>query len=425
MKLNPRLMLEWLRTSLWVVPMGLVLGMMLLAQLLLWFDGSAEFESEMMAGAGVTGARGMFQAVAGSMITLAGLVFSMTLIVLSQASAQYGSRVLRNFLRDRVNQSVLGVFLGIFAYCLVVLRGMGDDGSNLPGLTITVGLAMALLGVVFLIYFIHHMANSMQVENILASIQEETLPVIDRLYPESEAQDTEAVEEIPEFGPGDPVILAQATGYIQDVDLASLQELACRLDTVIELPLRVGDFVAEGMAIARFRAPVAPDDKAAKTAHESFTLGRQRTIQQDPSFGLRQLVDVAMRALSPGVNATSNAVLVVDRLSVLVGCLCQRRMPARRREVDGQLRMVVARPDFEDFLGLAFDQIRQWGANNPAVLGHMLGAIARLLAVTNGSARRELLHEHAQRIMAAAGHAVREECDLAWLRQRYERLPPV
>jgi uncharacterized membrane protein len=348
----------------------------------------------------------------------------MTLIVLSQASAQYGSRVLRNFLRDRVNQTVLGVFLGVFAYCLVVLRGMGDAESTLPGMTIFVGLVLALLGVVFLIYFIHHMAHAMQVENIVASIQEETLPVMDRLYPESEAQDRGAVEEVPEFGPGDPVILAQSNGYIQDVDLSRLQALACRLDTVIELPLRVGDFVAEGMVLVRLRAPVKPDSNAAETAHGSFTLGRQRTIQQDPSFGLRQLVDVAMKALSPGVNDTTSAVLVLDRISVLVRCLCGRRIPSRRREVDGRLRLVVARPDFEEHLGLAFDQIRQWGANNPAVLGRMMEVIAQLLAVTHSSDRRELLHEHARRIMTAAGHQIKEECDLAWLRHCHERLPP-
>lgn len=426
MRFRPRVLLERFRTSLWVVPMGLVLAMMVMAQVLLWLDGRAEIDFKMMEGAGIDGARGMFQAVAGSMITLAGVVFSMTLVVLSQASAQYSPRVLRNFLGDRVNQTVLGVFLGIFVYCLVVLRGMGDDGSTLPVLTIFFGVAVSLVGVVFLIYFIHHVARSLQVENIVSSIQSETLPVIERLYPDNQAEDDEAVaDRAPAFDAGDPVIQARESGYIQDVDIARLEQLACRLDTVIELPHRVGEFVSEGMALVRIKAPVEPDEGAAKVVHDSFRLGRQRTIQQDPSFGLRQLVDVAMKALSPGVNDTTNAILVVDRLSVLVRRLCQRRMPTRQREVDGELRLVVARPDFEDYLGLAFDQIRQWGANNPAVLGRMLEVIAQILPVTRGSARRELLHEHARRIMSAGGHAIKEECDLAWLRQCYERLPPV
>ncbi|TXK59158.1 DUF2254 domain-containing protein [Alkalisalibacterium limincola] len=426
MTLKPRVFLEFLRTSLWVVPMGLVLGMMMLGQFLLWVDGRAEIDVKMMEGAGIDGARGMFQAVAGGMLTLAGVVFSMTLVVLSQATAQYSPRVLRNFLGDRVNQTVLGVFLGIFVYCLVVLRGLGEDGSTLPVLTVLVGLAMSLLGVVFLVYFIHHIARSLQVENIVASIHDETAPVIDRLYPEAQAEGDEAArEDVPAFGAGDPVILARSSGYIQDVDVARLERLACRLDTVIELPHRVGGFVSEGMALVRIKGPVEPDEDAASDVHSSFTLGRQRTIQQDPSFGLRQLVDVAMKALSPGVNDTTTAVLVVDRLSALVRRLCQRRMPARLREVDGVLRLVVARPDFEDYLGLAFDQIRQWGANNPAVLGRMLEVIAQLLPITHCSSRRELLHEHARRIITAGGHAINEECDLAWLRQCYQRVPPV
>lgn len=418
------MLLERLRTSLWAVPISIVVGMMVLAQFLLWLDASAEFEFKMMAGAGIEGARGMFQAVAGSMITLAGLVFSMTLVVLSQASAQYSPRVLRNFLGDRVNQTVLGVFLGIFVYCLVVLRGMGDDEATLPGMTVFVGVVAALLGVVFLIYFIHHIARSMQVENIVASIQEETLPVIERLYPEDDAGEGRIpVEAPPRFPPGAPVVLARYSGYIQDADLERLEGLACRLDTVIELPLRVGDFVVEGMALVRLAAPVDPDPDAADAVRSSFTLGRQRTIQQDPSFGFRQLVDVAMKALSPGINDTTSAVLVVDRLGVLLRRLCERSLPSPLREVDGQLRLVVAQPDFEDYVGLAFDQVRQWGANNPAVLGRMLAVIEQLLEVTRDSGRRGLLHEHAGRIMDAAGQAIKAECDLAWLRQCHGRLP--
>jgi len=422
-RLRTRWLLEKLRTSLWLVPMGLVLGLLGLAQLLLLLDAAFEVEIRLMAGAGVAGARGMFQAVAGSMITLAGLVFSMTLVVLSQVSGQYSPRVLRNFLGDRVNQTVLGVFLGIFAYCLMVLRGLGDDADRLPVLTVVTGLGLSLLGVVFLVYFIHHVARSMQVENIVAAIQAETRPVIERLFPEDEVDDEGVGDTVPTL-PDDRsgVVGCRRSGYIQDIDLDRLADEALRLDAVLHLPLQVGDFVCEGMTIVHVDGP-RPDARACERIRRAFALGGSRTLQQDPGFGLRQLVDIAMKALSPGVNDTTTAVLALDRVGALLRLLCQRRMPARARAVDGRLRLVVSRPDFEDHLGLGLDQIRQWGANNPAVLGRMLDIIGDLLSVTRRPARRALLLEHARRVMAAAERAIEEDCDLAWLRERFRRLP--
>lgn len=426
MKLRPRLLLEKLRTSLWLVPMGLVLAMMAAAHLLLQLDQRLSLDLPLMAGAGIAGARGMFQAVAGSMITLAGLVFSMTLVVLSQAAAQHTSRVMRNFLGDRVNQVVLGVFLGLYAYCLMVLRGLGDDGAPVPVLTVLAGMALALAGVVFLIYFIHHVARSLRVENLVATIQDDTLPVIDRLYPE--AVGAPAGRRTPEgdgggpAGPGIAAVPAATSGYLQDIDAECLAEVAAELGGVIHVPLAPGDFVVEGEPLVRIHAGSAPGPEQQRRIRRAFTCGRSRSLQQDPGFGLRQLVDIAMRALSPGVNDTTTAVLVLDRLAVLVRRLAMRGVPASRRVVDGSLRLVLARPDFEQHLGLAFDQIRQWGADNPAVLGRLLDVLAGLLEVVADPARRVLLHEHGRRVMAAAERAIEDACDLDFLRARHARL---
>lgn len=424
MTLRPRLLLDKLRTSLWLVPMGLVLSMAAAAHLLLQLDHRLELDLPLMAGAGIAGARGMFQAVAGSMITLAGLVFSMTLVVLSQAASQYTSRVMRNFLGDRVNQVVLGVFLGIYAYCLMVLRGLGDDGAPVPVLTVLGGMAFALAGVVFLIYFIHHVARSLRVENLVATIQDDTLPVIDRLYPETAGTGPAAAAgaggRLATLGV--PAVPATTSGYLQDIDADGLARIAVALDAVIEVPFMPGDFVVEGEALVRVHGAARPDPKLQGRIRRAFTCGRSRSIQQDPAFGLRQLVDIAMRALSPGVNDTTTAVLVLDRLAVLVRRLGQRDMPSPHRAVDGVLRLVLARPGFEDYLGLAFDQIRQWAADNPAVLGRLLDVLAGLLEVVTDPERRALVHEHGRRVMAAAERAIDEQCDLDFLRARHARL---
>lgn len=424
MKLRPRLLVDKLRTSLWLVPMGLVLSMAAAAHLLLRLDQRLQLDLPLMAGAGIAGARGMFQAVAGSMITLAGLVFSMTLVVLSQAASQYTSRVMRNFLGDRVNQVVLGVFLGIYAYCLMVLRGLGDDGAPVPVLSVLAGMAFALAGVVFLIYFIHHVARSLRVENLVATIQDDTLPVIDRLYPEAAGTGPAAAAGAGGrwATPGVPAVPATTSGYIQDIDADCLAEVACALDAAIEVPFVPGAFVVEGEALVRIHGAARPDPEQQGRIRQAFTCGRSRSIQQDPAFGLRQLVDIAMRALSPGVNDTTTAVLVLDRLAVLIRRLGQRGMPSPHREVDGVVRLVLARPGFEDYLGLAFDQIRQWAADNPALLGRLLDVLAGLLGVVTDPERRALLHEHGRRVMAAAERAIKETCDLDFLRTRHARL---
>ena len=416
MTLRPRLLLDRLRASLWVVPLGIVLGMILLCELLLTLDARYPIELRLMSGAGIAGARDMLQAVASSMITVAGLVFSLTLAVLSQASAQYSSRVLRSFLRDRVNQTVLGVFLGIYTYCLVALRGLGVDDANMPTLTILGGLLAAFAGVVYLIYFIHHIAASLQVENILAAIEAETLPVLRRLYPD-DVDPTREPAPIPPCPDDAIAITAPCSGYITDADFTALTTLATDLGGVVYVPHRVGDFVPEGNALAWLAHTSTPDDDTLETLRDAFSQGPQRSLQQDASFGIRQLVDVALKALSPGVNDTTNAIMVLDRLHTLLGELVSRPFPSSLRYVEGELRLVGTRPDFESLLGLALDQIRQCGANNPAVLAHMLGMLGALRLRACSAERVALLQHYARRVLEAAERDVPERLDQEWIRQ--------
>lgn len=421
MKLKPRFRLDQLHSSLWVVPLGLVLAMMALAHALIALDTYFQIEWRLISSAGIDAARSMLQAVASSMITVAALVFSLTLAVLAQVSGQYSPRVLRNFLRDRLNQTVMGVFLGIFAYCLVVLSGMGEKGGLSP-LAVSGGFVGALVGVLFLIYFIHHIARSMQAENILATIEEDAYPVFERFYPESEADD-EGADECPLPLPTQgAAVRATASGYIQDIDLAMLLNLTEGLDTVIHVPRRVGDFVAPGQVLAVFEPGAVRDDDCAEAVRDAFTLGRTRSIQQDPAFGLRQLVDVALKSLSPAINDTTSAIMALDRIGVLLRVIAARPLPARQRLRHGKLRLSVERPDFDDMVSLGFDQIRRCGSDNPAVLGRMLAVLAELTEVACDARRRTLLRTHAQRVLAAAERSVEAPEDIDWLRDLHRRL---
>lgn len=423
MTLKPRFLLDRLQSSLWVVPLGVVLAMIVAAQTLMALDARFNVDLKLMSGAGVDAARSMLQAVASSMITVAALVFSLTLAVLAQVSAQYTSRVIRNFLRDRLNQLVLGIFLGIYAYCLVALHGIGGEEGDIPALTALGGFIAALAGVVFLVFSIHHLTRSMQIENILASIEDEALPVFERIYPEDEADDEggrdDAMPSLPENG---APVRANSSGYIQDINVAALLDVAETLDTVIHVPHRVGDFIAPGQILALLDERAPADEKFAEAVRDAFSTGRMRSIQQDPAFGLRQFVDVALKALSPGINETTNAVMVLDRIGVLLRVLAERPLPARERLKDGRLRLVVERADMEDLIRLSFDQIRRCGSDNPAVLGRMLSVLAELTAVACNARRQALLRAYAQRVMATAERNVEDPGDLAWLRGEHRRL---
>ena len=186
-----------MRSSFWFVPAVIVLGAVGLAAVLIGVDATVELHVvrswPLLFGAGAAGSRGLLTAVASSMITVAGVVFSITIVALSLTSSQYTSRVLRNFMRDRVNQVVLGVFVGIFAYCLVVLRTIrgGDEGKFVPSLAVLVGLILAFVGIAFLIYFIHHISMSIQASNIIAAAAQETIAAVDHLFPKELGEDAD------------------------------------------------------------------------------------------------------------------------------------------------------------------------------------------------------------------------------------------
>ncbi|WP_111642598.1 DUF2254 domain-containing protein [Marinimicrobium alkaliphilum] len=411
--------LDRLRSSMWVVPIGILVLMIAAAHGLLHLDSQLELDLG-MAGADIDGARGMLQAVATSMVTVAGVVFSLTLLVLSQASAQYSPRVLRNFLRDRVNQSVLGVFLGVYAYCLTVLRGMGGDAGDMPGLTIMGGLVAALGSVVYLVYFFHHIAESLQLENILKGIEAETLTVIARIYPQGvDVPDDEDTELGGESGPWAQKVKGTEAGYIQHIDIRSLLDIAERLDTVIYVPHCVGDFIVHGKVLAEVAAGPTLEESKLEAISCAFSLGVQRSIHQDPAFGIRQLADVATKALSPGVNDTTNAIMALDRISVLMTELSARCLPHRRRMVGDKVRLIVSRPSFGDLLGLSFDQMRQWGSANPAVLYRLLDVLGDLVTVSASTRRRASIQEYAGRVLATAEAHIKEPEDLRRLQNCY------
>ena len=403
-----------LRSSFWFVPSLIVAVSIALAVALVkagsGFTGSYRWLSRwpLLFGAGAEGARGMLSTIAGSMITVAGVTFSMTLVTLTLASSQYTSRILRNFMRDRVTQVVLGIFTGIFTYCLVVLRTIrgGEESGFIPNLAVSFGVVLAIGGISVLIFFIHHIASSIQASNIIASVAAETMATVDRLFPEKlgnelvDSDEDQSPLPLPEWRW--QAVTARGNGYIQNVDIAALLCLARELRTIVRMERSIGAFVVRDTTLASLALEDPPGKEIIDDLQAAYSINRYRMVEHDFAFGIRQIVDMALRALSPSINDTTTAVMCVDYLTAILARLAPRQIPSSRRFEDGELRVLTIGPTFEGLLAESFDQIRSSAKGNVAIMLRILGALQTIIGLTASPGRRQALRDQMQWIAELA-----------------------
>jgi uncharacterized membrane protein len=394
-----RLQSLWQRLgdSLWFLPALLVCGAIVLAFAMV--HGSTLLDREAVArlprlfGAGAEGSRSMLSMIAGSMVTVAGVTFSILVVAVSQASTQYTPRVMRNFMRDRLSQVTLGVLIGVFVYCLIVLRTVrGGDKEFVPGLAVLLAIVLALLAVALLMYFIHHIASTLEAGRILDSIARETVTSVDRYFPEAPIDSPARSTSASGKGPADVAwtpIPAQRTGYIQHLDVEGLVETAARCDWVIRMDRAVGEFVVEGTPVASL-AGGAPT-KDLRSVNDHYVIATYRTVYQDPGFGIRQIVDIALKALSPGVNDSTTAVACVDYLTSVIVRMARRWDPPTEHFVDGRLRVIVRGATFDALLDEALSEIRRNSADNIRVLIRSAAALELIAVETRSTGRHAAL----------------------------------
>jgi len=416
---------EAVRSSFWLVPLIFV-GLSITAAAVLV---EADSQSTSLAlsrwprlfGASAEGARVMMSTIAGSMMSVVGVTFSSVLVALALASSQYSSRILRSFLNSRATQSVLGFFAGTFSYCLVVIRTIrsGDDGAFVPNLAVFFGFILAVCSVGILLFFIHHISSSIQASSIIASVAGEALNAVDDLFPQPLA--TGSSDE----PPGAPAlenlawrdIAANESGYIQKVDSVLLMRLAHRHELVIRMHHAMGEFVVEGTPLVAVASGQPLSPSLVKPLQFAFTVSRFRTVEQDIAFGIRQLVDVALKALSPGINDVSTAVTCIDYLTTVLVRLASRSFPSPHRYVEGRLRIITQERDFQTLLAEAFDQIRESSPGNTTILLRLLHSLQTIATCAVQPARREVLRGHVELVAELASRSI----DTAEQRLRVER----
>jgi uncharacterized membrane protein len=426
---------ERLRSSFWFLPALMVGGAVALALATVALDEAVMVNDWLRSqhwvyAGGAEGASLMLGTIASSMITIAGVVFSMTLVALSLASSQLGPRLLRTFMRDRTNQVVLGTFISTFVYCLLVLRTIrrADEVAFVPHLSVTIGVLFAIASLGVLIYFIHHVSVSIQANEVVARVAAELIQGVDHLFPQqmgSAGIDPAAVAFA--AGPPDeferearPVASAE-DGYLQYIDADALMTLATEQKMLLRLEKRPGQYVSMGCPLVTAWPGDRVTEPLEAAVNAVFVLGHQRSAAQDIEFAIHQLVEIAVRALSPGINDPFTAITCVDRLGSALRRLAQRDMPSPNRyDEQGQLRVIAPAITFPDIVNAAFNQIRQHARSSAAVTIRLLQTIAVIAEAVDRPEDRAALHRHAGMIVRGAREALPEHWDRKEVEERYQ-----
>lgn len=406
LRLDPKLRLEQLfaqiRGSLWLAPTISVsaalivsIGLVTIEKHLARSRGDGTFFFD----GGPDSARELLSTLATSMLTFTALVFSITILVLQLASNQFSPRVIRTFLQHRITKLALGTFVGSFVYSVAVLSQVRSAPEPfVPAIATWIALILVLASVGVFIRYIHGMTHAIRAISVIDTISVDTRDAIDRMFPERVALPPPPVAELP-AGPATHEILHRgAPGVVTFVDADKLVKLARDADAVIELVPRVGDFVPHGAVLLRTWGTLPDAERCCATV----ALDVERTIEQDPGFGLRQLVDIAARALSPGTNDPSTATQAVDHIHDLVRRLTLRDFPATARaDEDGVIRLVVNALDYGDYVRLAFEEIRNYGASHVQVRDRLERALRDCAAIANPD-RRAVLEAELRRLVGEA-----------------------
>ncbi|MEX2527214.1 MAG: DUF2254 domain-containing protein [Gemmatimonadota bacterium] len=424
---------QLIRSSFWFIPGLMTSGAAMLALGMVALDQAKSEEWLESVGfaytGGAEGATTVLGTIAGSMITIAGVVFSMTLVALSLASSQLGPRLLRNFMRDQINQVVLGTFVATFIYCLLVLRTIRREEGDVfvPHLAVTLGVVLAVVSVGVLIYFIHHISLAIQADQIVARVGRELTDGIDDLFPDHLDPSTRPSRSggdnsdiPPDFDSEARPVLASRDGYVQSVDIEALRKLATEKDVVFRVERAPGTYVVEHRPLTYVWPAVRVTEELARRVNSTFVLGSSRTPGQDLQFSVDQLVEIAVRALSPGVNDPFTAVRCVDRLGSALCRLAQREIPSPHHyDAHHRLRVIHPPETFPAVLDTAFNQIRQNAASNAAVLIRLLETLAVVATFVERAEDREALRRHAKTMARVAERGLTEEEDLSAVNQRH------
>ena len=430
---------EALRTNLWLIPAIESVAAVALFAVTVSIDEAA-FHGELrlppwVISGSPDAARQTLSSLAGAIITVVGVVFSIVIVTLTLASQQFGPRMLRTFIRDRGAQVTLGTFVATFFYAMLTLISIGS--SFVPHLSVTVALALTAVDLGVLIYFIHHIATAIQLPAVIASIAHDLARAIDAEAGPGQASGSPADSPaqggtVPVNGPSAEILLARldhsgrvvaapASGYLRFVKHATLVRIAAEHDAVIRLRYRPGHFLTRGHPMATVWPPEAAPAIGRRLESVHIT-GPLRTLSQDIAFGIDQLVEIAIRALSPAVNDTFTAMTCIDWLGDSLSKIAVDWHPqSLHQDGLGTIRLITVPVSYERLVQRSFEKVRQASGGMPAVLIRQLDALSTVMAAAPPG-RTQVLLDQAAMITRVSERTVPEPADQTDITDRYRAL---
>lgn len=430
-----KLLFFWneMKASFWFTPVLMLLISILLAICFVYLDSILQLSKEpnnyFFIVNNTASARAILSTISGAMIGVAGTVFSVTLVALTLASSQFGPRLIKNFMYVRINQLVLGAYVATFLYCLLVLSTIKESTDYLfiPSISIIVAILATVVNILLLIIFIHSIAVSIQADHVIADISNFIANQAKRLFPKRLNEEVEGINiDVISIRSAYPISIqlkAPKSGYLQYVDLEALVKLLIKKNAYLELYYRAGGFLVKGLIVGKLYLKEEEENLDEKHFLGKLVIGETKSSQQDLEYSIHQLVEIAARALSPGVNDPYTAMSCIDNLCSTICYLVESKFPSKYHfDEEGKLRLLADVIDFEGVLAAAFNQIRQFSKGSIAVMIRLMEALAIVNEFAKSNKQKKAIQKQAEMLLNTAKHSIKEPHDLEDLIERSKRI---
>jgi len=430
--LNLRYLFKKARDSFWFVPTLIIVMSILSAMFLLYIDKTHPFTPEgifkIIFSENSDSGRTVLTVIAGSMVGIAGTVFSITIVVLQLASSQFGPRLLQNFMYKRLNQVVLGQYVGVFLYSIIVINAMrdNDDYAFIPNLSILFALILSVFNVFLLVIFIHSISMSIQPSKIINELRLRIEDTIQTLYPQQIDEDLSLFEHDHSTKKLKKIknIFSEFSGYIQYFDLDSIIQIAQKHDIVIKIRHKPGAYIVKNQIVFEIfqqeKEKEQTSDLEELSLNTTYQLDKKKTFFQDVEFGIHQIVEIASKALSPSVNNPYTATNCIDNLTSILCKLTNVKIPdAAIKDEDEILRVITMKDSFEGYLNAAFNLIRQYGKSSPFIIIKLMEALIIISEADRSNAHTKILKNYAKLVMETGDKSFLLQADIDDLEQRY------
>lgn len=421
---------EELKSTFWFVPTLMIALSMVLAVVLMYLDSKISVPHSgilnYLLGESIESARSVLSTISGAMVSVAGTIFSITLVALTLTSNQFGSRLIKNFMYIRLNQVVLGAYVATYLYCLLILNSISgaEDQPFIPSLSILTALFLAIVNIILLIIFIHHIANSIQVNKVISDVSMAIAKNAQVLFPEKIGEGADPEKEWNETEEKNRFsyqfeLLTPKMGYLQYLDNEALLNLILEWEALLDLTIKPGDYAVEGMRIGTLHVNADLEKEKIDKIFDHLIFGRARLSQQDIEFSINQLVEIAVRALSPGINDPFTAIMCIDNLTATVSSLAGVQFPSRfRTDEEDKLRIIAQAVTFEGVLNAAFGTIRQYSVDNIPVIIRLMEAMTIIQEFVVLPHQKQAIQRQAAMIRRQGKQCIKEEQEL----QQFERI---